>query len=131
MNDNVIIHYGIPGMKWGIRKTPEELGRDILRKSKVLNFDKWGKDKNNNILYVTGYSGSGKSTISRHLADKNTNVIHLDEFFEPDDPKNSPKDREFVKYLSKNFPDYKKITMPKNKISIDKWVKLLINFKII
>ncbi len=31
MNQNdYIAHYGVKGMKWGIRKTPEELGRNRL-----------------------------------------------------------------------------------------------------
>lgn len=29
-----IIHYGIPGQKWGVRRTPEQLGRKTTSKNK-------------------------------------------------------------------------------------------------
>ena len=51
--------------------------------AKTYNIDKWGKDPNHNILYITGMSGSGKSTAARSVADKNTDVIHLDIYLEP------------------------------------------------
>ena len=81
----------------------------------MANIDKWGKSENTNILYITGVSGSGKSTAARALADKNTNLIHLDAFFEKMDKnvKSSIVDKEFKQYLDRNMPDYKKITTDK------------------
>lgn len=81
MNDS-LEHYGIKGMRWGVRRTPEELGHKNLRKAKTANLDKWGKSPETNVLYIGGYSGSGKSTTARSLARKGDSVIHLDLYFE-------------------------------------------------
>lgn len=53
----------------------------IINKNDIeLNLDKWNKG-NNNILYVTGLSGSGKTTISDEYAKKyNAVVCELDKF---------------------------------------------------
>lgn len=85
-----------------------------LKQTNNSNLEKWGS-KDNNILFVTGYSGSGKSTISDKIASKTgANVIHLDLFLEEHyKPKNSivdGQDLEFIKYLNKHFPEYDDLT---------------------
>lgn len=99
-------HVGVLGMKWGHHKSKNKI------QSKTSNLEKWGIDKDHNILYVTGYSGSGKSTLALKLKDKNTNVIHLDSYFEKlgKDVASSIQDKEFNTFLNKNFPDYKRIS---------------------
>ena len=126
---NDLIHYGVKGMKWGIRKDritvskQMKLSDETIKRSKTANLDKWGKTKDTNILYITGYSGSGKSTVARKLADDNTNIIHLDSFFEKLDSNviASIKDKEFITYLNKNFPDYNNIVTSKSRHSKDWW----------
>ena len=63
-----------PDMKDEIKKR--------LHKSKSRNTELWGEDENHNVLYITGYSGSGKSTVTEELKDSNTIVIHLDLYFD-------------------------------------------------
>lgn len=102
-----LYHYGKLGMKWGHHKSKVQ--------SKTANIEKWGSDKDHNILYITGYSGSGKSTLARNLKNKNTNVIHLDPYFEKMD-KNvaaSIRDKDFTNFLNAKFPDYDSIANPK------------------
>lgn len=69
-------------------------------------YDKWGEDASHNILYITGYSGSGKSTITEKLKDSNTVVIHLDLYFdEYINPNAGGKSSLFGRFLEeKNIP---------------------------
>lgn len=101
-------HMGVMGMRWGHHKSKIP--------SKISNIEKWGTDKDHNILYVTGYSGSGKSTLAVKLKNDRTNVIHLDPYFEKMDKNVAAniQDKEFNNYLAKNFPDYKSIANPKD-----------------
>jgi hypothetical protein len=47
-----------------------------------LNIDNWGKSKRDNVLFITGISGSGKSYLSNDIAKDNKSVIvwSLDDF---------------------------------------------------
>lgn len=65
MYSNTLSHYGVKGMKWGIRKDSKQT--QIRARSGRLN--SFGKD-GHNILYIVGISGSGKSTLTINLANK-------------------------------------------------------------
>ena len=114
-SEDELRHYGVLGMKWGVRRTPEQLGRKLLKKAKTSNMEKWGKDPNHNVAYIGGYSGSGKSTLANTLADKNTNVIHLDSYFDKQYGGSDPRSKEFDEFLIK-----KGIKAP-NEVSPKKW----------
>lgn len=81
--------------KYGLRITDEYQGKTealyrmapateaafINHKDEYFNIDKWQRKKDENILYVTGLSGSGKSTVGKELAKKHKAVfIELDVF---------------------------------------------------
>lgn len=126
--NNSLTHYGVLGMRWGVHKLPIKNKHKNLKGAKIANMESWGKDPNHNILYITGYSGSGKSTMARQLADSKTNVIHLDSYFEKMD-KNvaaSIHDKEFGLFLEKNFPEYKTISnaVKPERHSKEWWVKV-------
>ena len=71
-----------------------------LRESKANLYESWGKDRNHNVLYITGYSGSGKSKVTERLKDSNTVVIHLDVYFdEYINPNAGGKSKYFDEYL--------------------------------
>ena len=59
-----------------------EYALENLKTATIRNLQKYGKDRNHNILYISGKSGSGKSTVALALKDRNTDVIHLDSYFE-------------------------------------------------
>ncbi len=107
--DNDIYHHGIKGQKWGVRRyqnpdgslTPEgqkRYARQNLKGAKLRNFDKWGSNRNHNVLYIIGASGSGKSTTALGLADKNDSIIHLDTLFENTAHGTSARNKEFEEY---------------------------------
>ena len=45
MDNNELMHYGVPGMKWGVRRTPAQLGRKKTSSSKSLFGKKKSKAK--------------------------------------------------------------------------------------
>lgn len=105
-------------MHWGIRRYQpypkgdfRNKGYENLKKSKTSNLGEWGKSENSNILFISGYSGSGKSTTSLYLKRKNDEVIHLDAYSEPDSGGSlSIRNKSFDKYLDKKLPNWKKMT---------------------
>lgn len=68
-------------MKWGVRNGPPY----PLNSSdpSMYNIDKLGTSSKNNILYITGLSGSGKSTYAEKYK-KPKECVHLDGYFEQD-----------------------------------------------
>lgn len=103
---NELYHYGIPKRSgrypWGSGDRPFQR----LAKSKYSNYEKWGKDPKHNILYITGYSGSGKTYISNELSNNGKNpVIHLDSYFEPVHSESNSSFTEMPK-MDQSFNDF-------------------------
>ena len=135
-------HHGVKGQKWGLRRyqnydgTRIRASKEALKKYKkehkvprnaqAQNLDSWGEKPETNVLYISGTSGSGKSTIANNLKDKDVEVIHLDNYF--DNP-NGPKCKDFNEFLDKKNSDYKRIFLPKDKISINEWGKVVERFE--
>lgn len=102
-------HYGIKGMRWGVRRTPEQLGHKNLRNAKTANFEKWGKSPDTNCLYIAGYSGSGKSTAAQSIARKNDQVIHLDLYSDEVSSGAGFQNVAFNKHLDRTVPNWREI----------------------
>ena len=118
--------------KEALFKAKEDSKDKILKKSYSANVRDWGKSPDNNTLYITGYSGSGKSTVARKIGEKNTNIIHLDPYFEDMSKSvaSSIQDKEFNNYIKNSYPEYTEIANPnKYKRHSKEWWKVVDNFQ--
>ena len=129
-NDNdyrdYLAHHGILGQKWGKRNGPPyPLGygdhsasekradwEKSVAKSKSINLTKWGRSSDKNILYLTGLSGSGKSTAAIGLAKKtNAEIIHLDSYLSPmsEESRQELHNKGFNKHLDQKVPEWRQM----------------------
>ena len=117
---NSISHHGVQGQKWGVRNGPpyplvvkkihSSPALQRLKNAKSSNLDRWGKAPQYNTLYITGYSGSGKSTVASFMAnDGETDWINLDSYLNPmsEESKRELQNKSFNSYLNKHVKNWK------------------------
>ena len=111
-----LARHGIKGQRWGVGRFPNKDGsltaagknrlynKENMKNAETQNLDKFGTDKDHNILYISGKSGSGKSTAALAMSDSNTSVIHLDSYFELKNKSeaNKNKNKRFNNFLKRN-----------------------------
>ena len=111
-----LAHHGVKGQRWGFRRFQNKDGsltaagknrkynKENMKNAETQNLDKFGTDKDHNILYISGKSGSGKSTAALAMSDSNTSIIHLDSYFELKNKSeaNKNKNKRFNNFLKRN-----------------------------
>lgn len=134
MYSNYLMHYGILGQKWGIRRyqnpdgTLTEEGKlrysqSLLKNTKTSHMDIWGKDINHNTLYVTGMSGSGKSTLSEYLSKKyGAETINLDSYLSQMSYESARQmqNKKFNRFLDTHVRDWRKVLNSDGKLNYQK-----------
>lgn len=98
--------------KVGVEHFSNDRERRLLEKAKSANVDKWQTSADNNVLYISGLSGSGKSTVSNLIGkNANGNVIRLDAYLSPMSSlsKRQLQDKEFNSFMAKKGIDYKNV----------------------
>ena len=126
-------HHGIEGQRWGVitrnvgvNYIPIGKRDSMLKNATAYNLDSWGKSASTNVLYITGYSGSGKSSLAVAMQGPKVDVIHLDSYFDnPDGPRN----KRFNAHLKKTCPEYTELSLSKGKLSMNELVKIIIKFE--
>lgn len=69
MNNNELIHHGVKGMKWGVRRTPEQLGRVVVKKgSYIQSMSKDSVKKAKGSMYVS-YTDKDNNFYEKTLSD--------------------------------------------------------------
>lgn len=128
---NELYHHGILGMHWGEKNGPpyplssktsnkvtsnalkltndQKMAIKNIKHARTANLDRFGTTADNNVLFIAGYSGSGKSTTALGFKRAGDHVIHLDLYSEPGAHTDSHRDRTFDKYLKTKVPNWDKI----------------------
>lgn len=130
-------HHGIKGQHWGVRRGPpypiqrfnkqkiydtKDYAPTTNRPHSDYNLNKWGSNKDSNCLWVTGISGSGKSTIAKQIADKNNaDLINIDTYtFKTTNGYVKGMSKRFNKFLDKTYPNWRKMQKDAYEAGIDK-----------
>lgn len=126
---NELYHHGILGMHWGKKNGPpyplssktsnkvtsnalkltsdQKMAIKNIKHARTANLDKFGTTADNNVLFIAGYSGSGKSTTALGFKRAGDHVIHLDAYTEQHPDAAKIRNKKFNAYLDKEVPKWK------------------------
>lgn len=97
MNENELLHYGILGMKWGVRRTPEQLRR--ARGELKSDSDKGSKNSTNNSSSIRSRK---LSSFSDEELKKVVQRLQLEEQYKKLNPEKVSMGKRFVNKMLKD-----------------------------
>lgn len=77
MNQNELYHFGVKGMRWGVRRTPAQLGHDISAKHKAK---KDAKEFARAKMYYGEGAGTRRKLIKAKVAERSKDPKYKEEF---------------------------------------------------
>lgn len=123
--ENELMHHGVPGMKWGVRRTPEQLGRKIDKLSKQNSkladasktYDKKALIYGKRSVEVQ----KGNARYERRLTKATAKKAKYDLKLERQRGKRNPNADKIAKYMIKSDKQQHKINKANKKIKHNKW----------
>lgn len=131
-----VCHHGIKGQRWGVRRfqnkdgslTPEgrkRYGEKNFQEARKSNLTRWGRDRDSNVLYVTGLPKSGKTTTAELLTRGDHKLIQLDAYLgKSNSGTNNTRLKDFDDFLDSHEIPYVTTDNVKTKRKVENWRSL-------
>lgn len=120
-----LYHHGVPGMRWGIRRTPEQLGRKVSKLSdrniKLRESTKTYDAKASTYAKRSLEVQKGNAKYERRLTNATAKKAKYDIKLAKQTKKRNPNVDKIAKYTAKSAKQQYKIDKANKKIKYNKW----------
>lgn len=106
MDNNELMHYGVPGMKWGVRRTPAQIGRKKTSSKKFIFKKKKSKAKTKPKTKASKEEIAPKKKSIKEMSDEELNAairrMQLEQTYASLSPKQVSKGKAVTKRILNN-----------------------------
>lgn len=130
MESNELMHYGILGMKWGVRRTPEQLAR--ARGQTKSESELGSKKPNTTAKKISSKSKKSISEMSDDELNKAVRRLQLEQQYRQLNPETVSTGQKFVNKVTKDVIVPAATTVARNTVQkvLEKEVKRLLNLDV-